>query len=445
MSKIKIHELAKKLNLNSKELVEKAKQIGMDVKNHLSGITEDEAEKLEKQYKQQSNDVQSEKKEKPVANKKEKSENNAPVIIRREVIIKDDEQEKKKEEVKEVKKEKIDNNNYMENNRNKDYNIVYRNKPVKPMTVSELFGINKKEKKEEIVEKKEIEKDNMKTENTSVIEKEVNIQEKEEKKVVQDVKPKEEGNTYVNQSKPSYDRNNGYNNQRSNYNNQNNNQRNNNVRQFGDKDRNNNYNQRRNQNGYNNNYNNHNNNSNYNNGNGQRNNQFKQYGDRNNNNNNQKKNWNNNNGNNYNRRPLDEKGIDKNIKNIMAIEMPEKENVREYSNKLKDKQKNNRPEEQKKKSKKNNLNNDFDSDKLKSLKQHNKLSNMFNEGEMLDYYDLSTERGRRGKKKPVKDEERNKQKIFKLTEITIPSTISVKDLASEMKITSGEVIKKLIG
>ena len=446
MSKIKIHELAKKLNLNSKELVEKAKQIGMDVKNHLSGITEDEAEKLEKQYKQQSNDVQSEKKEKPVANKKEKSENNAPVIIRREVIIKDDEQEKKKEEVKEVKKEKIDNSNYMENNRNKDYNIVYRNKPVKPMTVSELFGINKKEKKEEIVEKKEIEKDNMKTENTSVIEKEVNIQKKEEKKVVQDVKPKEEGNTYVNQSKPSYDRNNGYNNQRSNYNNQNNNQRNNNVRQFGDKDRNNNYNQRRNQNGYNNNYNNHNNNSNYNNGNVQRNNQFKQYGDRNNNNNNQKKNWNNNNnGNNYNRRPLDEKGIDKNIKNIMAIEMPEKENVREYSNKLKDKQKNNRPEEQKKKSKKNNLNNDFDSDKLKSLKQHNKLSNMFNEGEMLDYYDLSTERGRRGKKKPVKDEERNKQKIFKLTEITIPSTISVKDLASEMKITSGEVIKKLIG
>ena len=72
LSKIKIHELAKKLNLNSKDLVEKAKQIGMDVKNHLSGITEDEAEKLEKQYKQQSNDVQSEKKEKPVANKKEK-------------------------------------------------------------------------------------------------------------------------------------------------------------------------------------------------------------------------------------------------------------------------------------------------------------------------------------------------------------------------------------
>jgi translation initiation factor IF-2 len=69
---------------------------------------------------------------------------------------------------------------------------------------------------------------------------------------------------------------------------------------------------------------------------------------------------------------------------------------------------------------------------------------MFNEGEMLDYYDLSTERGRRGKKKNQKQENRNKQKIFKLTEIAIPDTITVKDLAVEMKITSSDVIKKLL-
>ena len=43
------------------------------------------------------------------------------------------------------------------------------------------------------------------------------------------------------------------------------------------------------------------------------------------------------------------------------------------------------------------------------------------------------------------DEERNKQKIFQLTEITIPATISVKDLAAEMKKTTAEVIKKLFG
>lgn len=68
------------------------------------------------------------------------------------------------------------------------------------------------------------------------------------------------------------------------------------------------------------------------------------------------------------------------------------------------------------------------------------------EGGMLDYYDLSTERGKKGKRKNQKNtEERNKQKIFKLTEITIPESISVKDLAAELKKTSGEVITKLMG
>ena len=62
---------------------------------------------------------------------------------------------------------------------------------------------------------------------------------------------------------------------------------------------------------------------------------------------------------------------------------------------------------------------------------------------MLDYYDLSTQRGRRSEKKG-KQENRNKQKIFKLTEITIPSVITVKDLATEMKITSGDLITKLL-
>ena len=81
-----------------------------------------------------------------------------------------------------------------------------------------------------------------------------------------------------------------------------------------------------------------------------------------------------------------------------------------------------------------------------NLKQVDKLSHMFNEqdGEMLDYYDLTTERGKRNRKRIQKnEEERNKQKIFELKEITIPDTITVKDLAMEMKKTSGDVIKKL--
>ena len=74
---------------------------------------------------------------------------------------------------------------------------------------------------------------------------------------------------------------------------------------------------------------------------------------------------------------------------------------------------------------------------------------MFSEqdGGMLDYYDLSTRRGKKNKKKNAKNakESESKQKIFKLTEITIPETISVKDLAAELKKTSSEVIKKLLG
>ena len=50
----------------------------------------------------------------------------------------------------EKKQEKQRNSNvgFVERNNNKDYNIVYRNKQTKPMTVNELFGIKPKEEKE---------------------------------------------------------------------------------------------------------------------------------------------------------------------------------------------------------------------------------------------------------------------------------------------------------
>ena len=126
----------------------------------------------------------------------------------------------------------------------------------------------------------------------------------------------------------------------------------------------------------------------------------------------------------------------------MSADIVEIESVRESANKSIDKQKNNRNynnDEQKKKNKKKGNMEEFSSDKLRHLKKESTLSNV----DMLDYYDLSTQRGRRSEKKG-KQENRNKQKIFKLTEITIPSNITVKDLATEMKITSGDVIKKLL-
>ena len=130
-------------------------------------------------------------------------------------------------------------------------------------------------------------------------------------------------------------------------------------------------------------------------------------------------------------------------------DVAEKEVVREY-NKSIDKQKQNRYEENKmKKAPKSRRGGDYEinEDKLKSLKQHDRLSSMFDEqdGGMLDFYDLTTQRGKKNKKRVNKQEERTKQKIFELTEITIPDPVTVKELAAEMKKTTADVIKKLLG
>ena len=138
----------------------------------------------------------------------------------------------------------------------------------------------------------------------------------------------------------------------------------------------------------------------------------------------------------------------------MSVESVEKEPAREYNkDRAIDRQKqNSRFEENKNKksgkARRNNQNGEINEHKLKGLKRTDSLSNMFNdqEGGMLDYYDLTTQRGKKGKKKINKnDENRNKQKIFKLEEITIPETITVKDFAAELKKTTAEVIKKLLG
>lgn len=429
MGKIKIHEIAKKLGLASKEVVERAQELKIEVKSHMSGVTDEEAKKIEDSF--------AAKKEKTASNKKENNvkEEKAPVIIRREVIITDNEQAPKKEN-KPVNTNK--NIGFVERKQNKDFNIVYRNKQNKPMTVNELFGI--KPKKEEV--KEEVKEEKPKT---VAVKAETPVVEKEIKEVkTAEVKPSQPENKPNNRNFENNER-------RPNNNFQNNERRPNNNfqnRNFENRDRrNNNFENRdRKQNG---NFGNRQNQGQNNFGNKERN--F----DRNNGrfNNNKQGFGNNNNGGrfgNNGRRPLDEKGIEKNIKNIMQETIPEKENSREY-NKTIDKQKNNSKFDDnrgnKKAKNKKGSNNGFDEGKLKSLKQSNRLSSMFDddsEGSMLDYYDLSTQRNRKSKKKQ-KDEKPSKQKIFQLTEITIPETITVKDLAAELKKTASEVITKLIG
>ena len=74
---------------------------------------------------------------------------------------------------------------------------------------------------------------------------------------------------------------------------------------------------------------------------------------------------------------------------------------------------------------------------------------MFNdtESKMFDYYDLSKEKGFKKNKKKVPTESKNhiEQKIFELTDIDIPETITVKDLAEKLKKQASEIIKKLMG
>ena len=411
MGKTKIHEIAKKLGVNSKEVLEKALELGLEVKTHMSSVDEKDVKRIEAKFGSSKKEV------------KDKKDN--PVIIRREVIVADEDIVKEKEKKEETKKQARDVG-FIERERKTDYNIVYRNKPNKPLTVSELFGTKtpEKQKVEEknIVPEKSVTPQKIETNDSNNVPEKPQIEQTEKKKNVNT--PNNRG--YNNQSNIN-NRNNtnrpynreGYNNNNRGYNNQNNGNRPYNNRGQDGRPQ----------------YNNHNNgNRPFNQGNGNR-----PYNNRGQEGRNQGG---------FGKRPLDERGIEKNIKNIMSTDNVEKETVREYANKSIDKQKSNRYEDRtsKKSSKARKTNFDeISSHKLKDLKQENRLSNMFDEGSMLDYYDLTTTRGRRSKRKLQQNEDRVKQKIFELTDITIPETISVKDLSTELKKTSGEIIKKLLG
>ena len=482
MGKIKLYDIAKEFDMSSKDILAIAVKLNIDAKSHLSSVSDEDAERIRKEAKNTNktkpNNVK--KDSKKVADNKGAT----PVIIRREVIVEDT---TKKSAVPEKKEEKKSNNVGFVERKNKDFNIVYRNKPSKPMTFDELFGKKKEDKKEEKVEEKKVEEqpkvqeqvqENLKIEEKKDAEMKVEteikntkqeqakkpetIEEKVERKFENKEEVKRDNRNFGNNSYNNREQGNrNYGNRDFNNRNQYNNDNRNNDR-FANKNKF--YNNDRNQDRNNRNFDRNGNKPFDRNNNGQRpqydkNNNGQRFGNRNNNQNNgnrfDNRNHQGNNkfGNNGNRRPMDEKSIEKNIKDIMAVETIEKEPAREY-NKAIDKQKeNNRFNEVKTnkksgKSRKNGQDGEINEHKLKGLKRADSLSNMFEEsdGGMLDYYDLTTQRGKKGKKKQTKElEGRNKQKIFKLEEITIPENITVKDFAAELKKTTAEVIKKLLG
>ena len=480
MGKIKIYEIAKEFGLANKDVSEVAKSLKIEAKSHLSGVSEEESKKIKDKL------TEIKKKNNKNNSKKEgsKIEEKAPVIIRREVIVnEEDKAREKKDKQRQAEVKRNNNVGFVERKKEtKDLNIVYRNKVSKPMTVSELFGLNKGTKKEgkesEEVKAQEPKKE-IKAQEKNVVEKsevKTTVENKKENREMKETKENkverkfENKNDSVNRENRS---NNGYNNNRNNYRNNNENRQNNNGnRNFNNENRNNRnnrtangYNNRNNYNrnfvdnnrptnGYNRNSNSNtenrfNNNANRNSNNGN-NGERRPFQNRNNNNGGYNNRGYNNRGN-FQGRGNNNRGVEKEIQEIVSLDIVERENVRDYSSKTFDKQKSSvKFDENKRKSKNKNQNNNasYDQGKIKTLKQTDRLSKMFDgqEGEMYDYYDLTTQRGRKSKKKNSRNEkEKTRQKIFKLTDITIPETITVKDLAAEMKKTAGEVIKKLFG
>ena len=101
LGKVKIYEIAKKLGLASKEVLEMAQKLNIEVKSHMSGVEEEEARKIENSLSKKSDskpemtskkdvkqNVSVPKKDVKPSNTSKKEEK-APVIIRREVIIND--------------------------------------------------------------------------------------------------------------------------------------------------------------------------------------------------------------------------------------------------------------------------------------------------------------------------------------------------------------------
>ena len=394
MGKMKVHELAKELDIPSKELVDKIKELGFDVKSHMSTLEDADVKKIKSKLsgnstKATSGKAKASKEEKKVAPAPEKREKKqfTPVIIRREVtrITTDDYKEKEKNEERSrtdlgVVQRRTDtsmNIKYRTEPRRPAPIVTGRKEPVKPIART----IPKKEEPttnipQEVVKPQEVEKQNTgKAAQTQRVQTSNFNNDKDIKKPInKDQKPFARDNKF-NKDKPAQ------------------------------------------QGGFN-----------------KNNKGFNKFGANN-----------------------VEKGI-KEIMSASVVDMPTKESGKDnFSTEYKDKQKANRKFEEEqvvKKSPKNkasrNNAEEINYGKLRDLQSETNFSSMFDdtESKMFDYYDVSKQKKNKlDKKNKLKNKEKvhKEQKIFELTDIEIPETISVKYLAEKLKKTASEVIKKLMG
>ena len=446
MGKMKVHELAKELELSSKELMEKLKDMGIEAKSHLSTLEDDEVKKIKKEIKDSSSKDSSSKKAKKETTKKEEEKQTAsatkkekkpfsPVIIRREVtrVTSSDDETFERRNV-EVRRNR-DDLGVVQRRTDTTMNIKYRTEPrrpqiitnrkekPKPQNIDSLINGNKKEevphnisKVEEVPEVKEV-KESISTVATNEV-KEV----KEERVKTPSEINKELGIIRKNTGEKPVQKDNGKGFQKP-------------VKQFN--------NDKPNQNRFN-----------------KDGKPFAKDGGKPFN-----KDQGSQGGFNKNNKPQNKFGankVEKGIKEIMAsnaaVDIPNKESGKEnFSTEYKDKQKANRKFEEEtivKKSPKNkasrNNAEEINYEKLKDLQSETNFSSMFDdtESKMFDYYDVSKQKKNKLDKKNKqknKDKKHGEQKIFELTDIDIPETISVKYLAEKLKKAASEVIKKLMG
>jgi len=396
LGKMKVYEIAKILNMSSKALVDKLIEMNYDVKNHLSTLTEDEILEVKKalgkldSLRTQNKEI-----------KKNKKVPVSPVIIRREVTR----IETTPVDTKRSSRNIDDSLGVVQRRSDVSMNIKYRTPPKK------IASITSPKQVEEVVKKEELKKSKVEKVNNTPISKE----EKEKIKAIINKNDTSQMNKEVNDNKKIISKEEKKDNNRS-FNRDGNNKQNFDGKKVFNKD------------------------NRDNSRDGKRFDNKKFDG--------QKKN-------NFQKTNVGNK-VEKDIQGIISNqETSQKEVSRDtvrtqYKDKEKDSRKFEESSKKNSKSKSSRGNREeINMGKLRDLQSESKLSNMFDdtESKMFDYYDLS--KGNRGKKKnkkkPMESKEHIEQKIFELTEIEIPETITVKDLAEKLKKTSSEVIKKLMG
>jgi len=383
LGKKKVYELAKELNTNSKELIEKLKTLNIEVKSHMTVLEDDAVEKVSKLYgkeepSKKGNEGKSMQNETKNPTKKKKDE---PRIIRREIVrVEETVEEKKPEEpigfIEELKPKKAANPEQFRRNEDNQ-----RKKAPIP-SIKDLFKKPEEEKKpelkNEVVEEKPVVKEEPKEEKKVEVKKE-------------EVKSKE--NHVNNERRDSRPNKKPFNRD----NNSNNNQQDRKPRP-----------------------NNNNNNKPFNKQSGRPNNQRPQ-------------------GNNV------EKSIKEVISAPQTTEQKVSRDAKDFkprnnnNNGEQQERRNNRNQ-------RGNQNSKFDKGSFRELRTGHKVSDILNEDDsvLLNFYDFDNRNKRNKKKKVVENKEFEHTKILPFS-ITVGDSITVKDLAEKLKKTSSEVIKKLMG